>query len=85
MSSNIFLVRSTPADFDAMVRSAVETDEHPGLTHKIAGIESIRFFNHPESILYTFNEMTARDLVAFHQGGEYVGIDSIGTIIEADN
>jgi len=29
--------------------------------------------------------MTARDLVAFHQGGEYVGIDSIGIIIEADN
>lgn len=68
-----------------MVRSAVETDEHPELTDKIAGIESIRFFNHPESILDTFNEMTARDLVAFHQGGEYVGIDSMGTIVEADN
>lgn len=68
-----------------MVRSAVETDEHPELTDKIAGIESIRFFNNPESILDTFNEMTARDLVAFHQGGEYVGIDSIGTIVEADN
>ena len=68
-----------------MVRSAVETDEHPGLTHKIAGIESIRFFNDPESILDTFNEMTSGDLVAFHQGGEYVGIDSMGTIVEADN
>jgi len=29
--------------------------------------------------------MTARDLVALHQGGEYVGIDSMGTIVEADN
>ena len=85
MSSNIFLARSTPTDFDATVRSAVETDEYPELPEQIAELESVRFFGAPESRADTFEKMTAGDLVAFHQDGEYVGVGRIGTTFEDDN
>jgi hypothetical protein len=85
VSCNIFLARSTPADFNATVRSAVETDNNPELPEQIAELESVRFFGAPESRADTFEKMTAGDLVAFHQDGEYVGVGSIGTTFQDDN
>lgn len=85
MSSKIFLARSTPADFEATVRSAVETDEYPEMPEQVTGLESIRIFGAPESRADTFEKMTAGDLVAFHQDGEYVGVGRIGTTFEDDN
>ena len=84
MSSNIFLARSSPADFDATVSSAVSVDEYPDLPEAIAGMETVRLFGAPESKSDTFEKMTASDLVLFHQDGQYVGTGWIKTIFEDD-
>ena len=84
MSSNIFLARSSPADFDATVRSAVTLDEHPEYPEAIADMETVRLFGVPESRSDTFENMTADDLVLFHQDGEYVGTTRIRTTFKDD-
>jgi len=84
VSSNIFLARSSPADFDATIRSAVAVDEYPDLPEAIAGMETVRLFGAPESKSDTFEKMTDGDLVLFHQDGEYVGIGWIGVTFEDD-
>ena len=84
MSSNIFLARTSPADFDATVRSAVTVDEHPEYPEAIADMETVRLFRAPESQSDTFENMTAGDLVLFHQDGEYVGTGWIKTTFEDD-
>ena len=84
MSSNIFLARSSPADFDATVRSAVTLDEHPEYPEAIADMETVRLFGVPESRSDTFENMTADDLVLFHQDGEYVGTARIKMTFEDD-
>jgi len=84
VSFNIFLARSSPADFDATVSSAVSVDEYPDLPEAIAGMETVRLFAAPESRSDTFEKMTAGDLVLFHQDGEYVGTGWIKTTFEDD-
>ena len=84
MSSNIFLARSSPADFEATVRSAVKIDDYPDHPEVIADMETVRFFGAPESQHDTFGKMTAGDLVLFHQDGEFVGTGWITTIFEDD-
>ena len=82
MSSNIFLARTLPADFDATVRSTVDVDDYPDCPEPIAGMETVQFFGAPESRDDTFEKMTTGDLVLFHQNGEYVGTGWIGTTFE---
>lgn len=84
MSSNIFLARSTPVDFDATVRSPVERDDYPDMPEAIAGLETVRFFGAPENRADTFDKMTPGDLVAFHQDGDYVGTGWVGNTFEDD-
>ena len=84
MSSNIFLARSSPADFDATVSSAISVDEHPDLPEAIAGMETVRLFAAPESQSDTFEKMTTGDLVLFHQDGQYVGTGRINATSEDD-
>jgi len=84
VSSNIFLARSSPADFEATVRAAVSIDEHPGCPEAIADMETVRLFGAPESQSDTFEKMTTGDLVLFHQDGEYVGTGWIKTTFEDD-
>ena len=84
VSSNIFLARSSPADFDATVRSAVTIDEYPDCPEAVATMEAVRLFGAPESQNDTFERMTAGDLVLFHQEGEYVGTGWINTTFEDD-
>ena len=84
MSSNIFLARSSPADFDATVRSAVAVDEYPDSPDPIAGMETVRLFAAPETKGDTFEKMTAGDLVLFHQDGEFVGTGRNKTTVEDD-
>ena len=84
MSSNIFLARTSPADFDATVSSTVTLDEYPDIPEAIAGMETVRLFRAPESKSDTFEKMTAGDLVLFHQAGEYVGTGWISVTFEDD-
>jgi len=84
VSSNIFLARSSPSDFDATVRSSVTLDQHPEYPEAIADMETVRLFGAPESQSDTFENMTAGDLVLFHQDGEYVGTARIKTTFEDD-
>ena len=84
MSSNIFLARSSPADFDATVSSAVSVDEYPDLPEAIAGMETVRLFAAPESQSDTFEKMTTGDLVLFHQDGQYVGTGRINVTFKDD-
>jgi len=85
VSSNIFLARSSPADFDATVRSAVSIDEYPGCPEAIADMETVRLFGAPESQSDTFEKMATGDLVLFHQDGEFVGTGWIKTTFEDDH
>ena len=84
MSSNIFLARSSPADFDATVRSTVDVDDYPDWPEPIAGMETVRLFGAPESQSDTFEKMTTGDLVLFHQDGQYVGTGRINATFEDD-
>lgn len=62
-----------------------ETDEYPKMPEQVAELESVRFFGAPESRSDLCEKMTAGDLVAFHQAGEYVGVGWIGTTLMDDN
>jgi len=84
VSSNIFLARTSPADFDATVSSTVTLDEYPDIPEAIAGMETVRLFRAPESKSDTFEKMTAGDLVLFHQDGQYVGTGWISVTFEDD-
>jgi hypothetical protein len=84
VSSNIFLARSSPVDFDATVRSAVRREDYADMPEAIAGLEPVRFFGAPESRTDTFEKMTTGDLIAFHQDGDYVGTAWIETTFEDD-
>jgi len=84
VSSNIFLARTSPADFDATVRSAVTLDEYPDLPEAIAEMETVRLFAAPQSKGDTFEKMTTGDLVLFHQDGQYVGTGWINATFEDD-
>lgn len=85
MSSNIFLARSSPTDFDATVRTTVEAADYPDMPDSVAGSEPVRFSGAPENRVDTFEKMSAGDLVAFHHSGDYVGIGWIGTTFEDDH
>lgn len=84
MSSNIFLARSSPEDFDRTVRSEVDLTDYPDHPEAFSETETVRFFGAPESKTDTFEKMDADDLVLFHQNGEYVGTGWIGTTFEDD-
>lgn len=84
MSSNVFLARSAPVDFDQTVLSEVDLGEYPDHPEPFIGMETVRFFGAPESRRDAFEKMNADDLVLFHQNGEYIGLGWIGTTFEDD-
>lgn len=84
MSSNIFLARSDPEDFDRTILSEVELSDYPDHPEAFSEIDTVRFFGAPESKKDTFEKMDADDLVLFHQNGEYVGTGWIGITFEDD-
>jgi hypothetical protein len=84
VSSNIFLARSDPEDFDRTVFSEVELRGYPDHPEAFSEIDAVRFFGAPESRRDAFEKMNADDLVLFHQNGEYVGTGWIGTTVEDD-
>ncbi|MCQ4334996.1 hypothetical protein KM295_16210 [Natronomonas sp. F2-12] len=82
MSSNIFLARSSPEDFDRTVLSEVELSSYPDHPEAFSEMDTVRFFGAPESKKDTFEKMSTDDLVLFHQNGEYVGTGWIGITFE---
>ena len=84
MSSNIFLARSAPEDFDRTVHSEIDLSDYPNHPEALSGMDTVRFFGAPESRSDVFEKMNAEDLVLFHQDSEYVGTGWIGTTVEDD-
>jgi hypothetical protein len=84
VSSNVFLARSGPEDFDQTVLSEVNLSGYPDHPEAFSEMKTVRFFGAPESRRGAFEKMNADDLVLFHQNGEYVGIGWIGTTFEDD-
>jgi hypothetical protein len=84
VSSNIFLARSDPKDFDRTVLSEVELSSYPDHPEAFSEMETAQFFGAPESRRSTFEKMNADDLVLFHQNGEYIGTGWIETTFEDD-
>jgi hypothetical protein len=84
VSSNVFLARSDPEDFDRTVLSEVELRDYPDHPDAFSEMETVRFFGAPESRTDAFEKMDAGDLVLFHQNGEYVGAGWIDTTVEDD-
>ncbi len=84
MSSNIFLARSDPEDFEQTVLSEIELSDYPDHPEALSDMDTVRFFGAPEGRKNTFEKMGANDLVLFHQNGEYVGTGWIGITFEDD-
>jgi len=86
MSSNVFVIRCDPDDFDRTVRSAVSLADYPDHPDALPEGDEVRFWGveDGDSNQTYFEKMEAGDLVLFYQDDTYVGTGRIGTTFTDD-